>query len=400
MSLALALLLGLMLAAALGLTLLPLSQPVRDPYAAGRAELTAQRDQLYAALDALPDLPETDAERLRLEGQAARVLQRLDELPTQPPAEESQGQTAHLARLGWGAALGLTLLAALTFIPAWQRAGLGAADAAKVAAAQQLPRLRTAAQRSPSTASYNAWGDAAFDQDNYREAMQAYTESLKLEPRQPQPLRRLGTLLLNRESFGGPPLEGQEAGQAFSLIALAAQLAPQDAESQLLLGYALARFGQDDAALTALERYRTLNPSGRDADEVITSIRSAQNSAGPGLAVYTASCASCHGPAGNGGLGPSLRASTLSREAAAQVITEGKGGMPAVQLSKADLSAVLDVLQEWQGRASSSAASTSAASASPLAPALPNGRNNSGNNESAGSLQGDGLQTPSGEGQR
>ena len=74
--------------------------------------------------------------------------------------------------------------------------------------------------------------------------------------------------------------------------------------------------------------------------------------------------------------------------------------MPAVQLSKADLSAVLDVLQEWQGRASSSAASTSAASASPLAPALPNGRNNSGNNESAGSLQGDGLQTPSGEGQR
>jgi len=69
----------------------------------------------------------------------------------------------------------------------------------------------------------------------------------------------------------------------------------------------------------------------------------------PGLRVYAASCASCHGPGGGGGTGPSLRASPLTRAALAQVITQGKGAMPAYpDLKPADLDALLTLLEGWQ----------------------------------------------------
>lgn len=391
MSTALLLLLGIMLLAALALVLLPLGAPVHDTYAEARASLEAERDQLYAELRDLSapkddqmaeHWEEYDRARTALELRAAVTLRRLDELPAAPPPSSHLGQATRLARFGWGAALTLTVLGALTLIPQWQRLGIGAAEAQQVTAAQQLPRLRATAQKAPSPAAYNAWGDAAFEQSNYPEALRAYTESLKLEPRQPQPLRRLGTLLLNRESMGGQPLGEQEAGQAFALIQTAAALAPDEAESQLLLGYALVKFGEDERALTALERYRELNPQGRDADELIGSIRNAQNSASPALALYSASCASCHGPAGNGALGPSLRSSALTRDAAATIITQGRGSMPAFSgLSQTELAALLDLLQEWQ---QDTPAKAIGATESPARSTV---------NESAGSLSGNGLNT-------
>ncbi|GHF98117.1 cytochrome c family protein [Deinococcus piscis] len=386
MSLGLMLLLGLMLAAALALVLLPYARPVLDPPAEQRAALEAQRDDLYTQLRQIPDTDAGDVVRLPLEARAARILRQLDELPATPPPPQAQGRSAALARAGWGVALALTLAGALTLFPAWQKLGIGAAEASQVTAAQQLPGLRSAAQSAKSAASYNAWGDAAFQQGSYGEALRAYTESLKLDPRQPQPLRRLGTLLLNRESMGGQPLGEQEAGQAFALIRTAASLAPDEPESQLLLGYALVKFGEEEQALAALERYRELDPQGRDADELISSIRSAQNSASPALEVYSASCASCHGPAGNGGLGPSLRESNLTRDAAAQIIVQGRASMPAFpDLKDADLNALLDLLQEWQpGSAGASASATAPSSA-------PSDTGNSMNNESAGSLSGNGL---------
>lgn len=368
MSAVLLLLLGVMLLAALALVMLPLRGDVHDPNAAARAELEATRDNLYRQLRDLPDLEENDRARTGLETRAALTLRQLDELPAPPPQAGALSKASNLARWGWGAALTLTLLGALTFIPHWQRLGIGEAEATQVTAAQQLPGLRATAQQTRSIAAYNAWGDAAFQQGNYSDALRAYTESLKLETRQPQPLRRLGTLLLNRESMGGQPLDTKEASQAFALIQTAAALAPDEAESQLLLGYALVKFGEDERALTALERYRELDPQGRDADELITSIRSAQNTSSPALALYSASCASCHGPAGNGALGPSLRASVLTRDAAAAVITQGRGGMPAFpDIAQSDLAALLDLLQEWRntGGSRASASSTGTAGGQP-----------------------------------
>ena len=65
------------------------------------------------------------------------------------------------------------------------------------------------------------------------------------------------------------------------LVRTAAQLAPSDPESQLLLGYALNNFGESKLALAALERYRSLDPTGRDADDLIATLRASTQQADP-----------------------------------------------------------------------------------------------------------------------
>ncbi|MFC6590985.1 c-type cytochrome [Deinococcus lacus] len=315
-----------------------------DPYAAQRTRLEQQRQDLYQQLSDLQD------ERLRpgLERRAALTLRELDQLPLaqQAPTPPAWGLA------GMGLAALLTLAGAFTFIPQWQLLGVGEPEASRVVQAVRLPSLQAQAKQQGTAPAYLAWGDAAFENGLYTQAMTAYAETLKLDPRQPRPLRRLGSLLLNQPRADGTKLTPADAQQAFLLIQTAAQLAPDDSESQLLLGYALYRFGEDGAALEALERYRTLNPEGRDADELITDIRARATGEDPAAALYAASCASCHGPAGGGGLGPSLRLSNLSPEAARRVIVQGKGTMPAYpDLSETQLSGLIDLLQSWQGAA-------------------------------------------------
>lgn len=335
-------LLALIVLVSLWLVLEPLraSAPT-DPDAAERERLAAERNRLYAELAALED----EKRRPDLERRAALTLRALDALPPAP----RQGRTRTLALAGIVAAGLLTVAGALTFVPRWQLASLNPGEAQNVRNALALPDLRRRAEQTGDKAAYLAWGKAAFESGQYDQAVTAYGNALKLDPRQPEALRRLGILLLTRPEQTGQTPKPQDAAQAFLLIRTAAQLAPNDPESQLLLGFALARFGQDADALKALERYRTLNPSGRDADELITAIRARQNETDPGLRVYAASCASCHGPAGGGGLGPSLRVSTLTREAMRGIILHGKGAMPAFpDLKTAELNPLLDVLERWQ----------------------------------------------------
>lgn len=343
-------LLGLMLLTAGGLVLSPLgaAQP-DDPDAAQRAALDSERDHLYAELAALePDEPRDEARRPDLERRAALTLRALDGLA---PAPRAPGRLdpRRAALLGVGLAALLTVAGAVTFVPRWQLRALDPGEARDVLAVLNLPRLKTEAERSGDGAAYMAWGKAAFDSGTYDQALTAYGNALKLEPRQPEALRRLGILLLTGEERTRRKLSPRDATQAALLIRTAAQLAPQDPESQLLLGFAYARFGEDRPALQALERYRTLDPKGRDADELITAIRARQNTRDPALQLYAASCASCHGPAGAGGLGPSLRASTLSRAALRRVIVGGQGAMPAYpNLRGQPLGALLDLIERWQ----------------------------------------------------
>ncbi|GAA5532703.1 c-type cytochrome [Deinococcus aluminii] len=335
-------LLALIVLVSLWLVLEPLraSAPT-DPDVAERERLIAERDRLYAELATLED----EKRRPDLERRAALTLRALDALPPAP----RRGRTRTLALAGVAAAALVTVAGALTFVPRWQLASLNPGEAQNVRNVLALPDLRRKAETTGDKAAYMAWGKAAFDSGQYAQAVTAYGNALKLDPRQPEALRRLGILLLTRPEQVGQTLKPQDAAQAFLLIRTAAQLAPQDPESQLLLGFALARFGQDADALTALERYRTLDPSGRDADEMITALRARQNETDPGLRVYAASCASCHGPEGGGGLGPSLRVSTLTREAMRDIILHGKGAMPAFpDLRGTDLNALLDVLERWQ----------------------------------------------------
>ncbi|GGO33411.1 c-type cytochrome [Deinococcus humi] len=339
------LLLALIGAAALWLVLEPLRRAApEDPDAPERARLAAERDRLYGELNTLED----EARRPALERRAALTLRALDALP--PAAKTGNpGRPRTLALIGVGVAALLTVAGAVTFIPRWQLASLDTGEAGKVQAVLKLPALKETARKTEKNADYLAWGRAAFDSSNYDQAVSAYGNALKTDPRQPEALRRLGILLLTRGEQTGTPINAEDAQRAALLIRTAAQLAPKEPESQLLLGFALSRFGQDQDALTALERYRTLNPAGRDADEVITSLRARLNQGDPALSLYAGSCASCHGAAGGGGIGPSLRESILSRAALRSITVNGKGAMPAYpKLTDAQLKLLLDLLEKWQ----------------------------------------------------
>ncbi|MDB5046815.1 MAG: cytochrome oxidase [Deinococcus sp.] len=339
------LLLALIVGAALLLVLAPLRQATpEDPDAPERGRLLAERDRLYSEL---AGLQEDDPKRPDLERRAALTLRGLDALP--PAVQGNPRRTGRLALIGVGVMALLTVAGALTFVPRWQLAALNPGEAQNVQDVLKLPDLRRTAERTGANADYVAWGKAAFDSGQYDQAVTAYGNALKENPRQPEALRRLGILLLTRGEQTGQQISDADAERATLLIRTAAQLAPREAESQLLLGFALARYGQDEAALQALESYRTLDPKGRDADELITAIRARQNDSDPALRVYAANCASCHGAAGGGGIGPSLRASRLTREALKLVTVNGRGAMPAFpNLSESELTGLLNLMEKWQ----------------------------------------------------
>ena len=239
-------------------------------------------------------------------------------------------------------------MGALSFLPRWQLAALDGAERSAVQSVLSLPGLKQSAQSAGTKGAYLAWGDAAFTSGRYDQASQAYAGALRLDPKQPRALRRLGIMLLTGQ--GGPaPSDQKQASQAFLLVRTAAQLAPQDPESQLLLGYALNSFGQGNLALAALERYRSLFPQGREADDLIATLQASRDRSDPGARVYAANCASCHGAAGFGGLGPNLHESRLSRAALKAIILNGKGSMPAYpNIKGAELEALLTRLERWQ----------------------------------------------------
>ncbi|MBW3656636.1 MAG: c-type cytochrome, partial [Gemmatimonadetes bacterium] len=199
------------------------------------------------------------------------------------------------------------------------------------------------AQRSQKVEDYLAWGRAAFNAARYEDAGQAYAAVLRQNPRQPEALRRLGMLLVQG---------GDKVQEGVTFVNAAAALDPRSDEGQLFLGFVLSRLGQDEDALKALERYRSLNPQGRDADDLVAAIRARQGTGNQGEAAYRQlGCASCHGVEGRGGVGPSLRNSQLDREASAQVIRRGAASMPAYpeeKLSDSQLSALLDLLARWR----------------------------------------------------
>lgn len=337
--------------AALALVVSPLGKPA--PETSATDEARADLEEEYAVvLAAIRDLDEAlergevdpDAahkERLRLQGRAARALGALEALPEAPRrAGASPVRPAAFALVG---ALALVALGAFTFLPRWQLAGLGAGEQTALKSALDLPRLERAARSSKTLDAYMALGRANFQAGRFEDAARAYAEALRLDPRQAEALRRVGGVLLQ---------DPAKLREAYQFIDLAARLDPKSDEGQLFLGFALARGGDAQGALKALERYRTLNPQGRDADELIATLRSADSEADLGRATYAANCASCHGTDGQGGVGPSLRASRLNEDAIRAVVREGAAGMPAydaAELSNERLDALVKLLRGWQG---------------------------------------------------
>ena len=77
---------------------------------------------------------------------------------------------------------------------------------------------------------------------------------------------------------------------------------------------------------------------------------------GQGETVYSANCARCHGPDGEGGVGPQLGdgavEENLTLEEHTEVVTNGRNGMPAWegQLSPEEIDAVVLYEREELGR--------------------------------------------------
>ncbi|PYE55870.1 c-type cytochrome [Deinococcus yavapaiensis] len=314
-----------------------------------RADLEEEYGVVLAAIRELDDAVERGEadeeaarkERLRLQGRAGRALSALEALPVTPKRPGvSPVRPGMVALVG---AMALVAIGAFTFLPRWQLAGLGAGEQDALRSALDIPRLERAARSSKTLQAYMTLGRANFQAGRFEDAARAYADALRVDPRQAEALRRVGGVLLQ---------DPDKLREAYQFIDLAARLEPNSDEGQLFLGFALARGGDVPGALKALERYRTLNPQGRDADELIATLRGADSAADLGRATYAASCASCHGTEGQGGVGPSLEESRLSEDAIKAVVRGGAAGMPAydaTELSNERLDALVKLLRSWQG---------------------------------------------------
>jgi cytochrome c551 len=132
-----------------------------------------------------------------------------------------------------------------------------------------------------------------------------------------------------------------------------------DDPTEVQAGPAAAFPDEAAAAIDACQKARTEgNPAARcpepagqaggeggattTAPEGQTTTTEAQNEA-DGQAIFAASCATCHGGDGGGGIGPNIQ-DVSNREAVITQVTNGGGGMPSFEgrLSSAEIEAVAD----------------------------------------------------------
>ena len=329
---------------AFALLLRPILAPARvTPQDTRRTELEEERELL---LGNLGELQAQGADAGTLTREKVRLTQVLHELDTLPPAPKP-GQARPALPAAAATLLGVALLLGVgsaTFLPQWRNLGLSPAEQTQLANASRLPALASRAQGSGQTADYLAWGDAAWDARQYRQAAQAYTQVLIKERDNPRAMRRVGYVLLG---------DAKMADNGLSFIARAAQLDPQAPEGQLLYGYALGAFGQYPQALDVLNNYRKLAPDSSEADDLIVEYQARVGGRVDGTLVYAQNCAGCHGRQGEGGTGPKLTGSPALRNEAAlrQIVLKGATGMPAFpQLEGKQLDALVQTLQgqDWR----------------------------------------------------
>lgn len=119
-----------------------------------------------------------------------------------------------------------------------------------------------------------------------------------------------------------------------------------------------------------LARWSPFAPSAAPAADV------AGGDATAGAAVFAGSCAVCHGPQAEGGVGPRLAGAGLSAQAVAGVVAAGRGIMPAGIVSGADAADVAAYVASISGGAPAPAAggaTTTGAATAPSSPPAPRG---------------------------
>jgi mono/diheme cytochrome c family protein len=205
------------------------------------------------------------------------------------------------------------------------------------AEARELKALADKAKKTGAVEDLLAWGRKAFELKAFDQAAEAYLEVLKKDPKNVEALRRVGILLF----MSGRPEEAR------LFLEIAQHADPKAAEGWLFLGNLYFQEGRYQEAIAAWEKYLEVGGEARERVQGLIAMARAQAQGGKdGKSVYQARCAACHGARGEGGVGPRLQGNPIlkAKEAVREIVLQGRGKMPAVPLSEAELKALLDYL--------------------------------------------------------
>jgi mono/diheme cytochrome c family protein len=205
------------------------------------------------------------------------------------------------------------------------------------AEARELKALSDKAKKTGAVEDLLAWGRKAFELKAFDQAAEAYLEVLKKDPKNVEALRRVGILLF----MSGRPEEAR------LFLEIAQHADPKAAEGWLFLGNLYFQEGRYQEAIAAWEKYLEVGGEARERVQGLIAMARAQAQGGKdGKSVYQARCAACHGARGEGGVGPRLQGNPIlkAKEAVREIVLQGRGKMPAVPLSEAELKALLDYL--------------------------------------------------------
>jgi mono/diheme cytochrome c family protein len=205
------------------------------------------------------------------------------------------------------------------------------------AEARELKALSDKAKKTGAVEDLLAWGRKAFELKAFDQAAEAYLEVLKKDPKNVEAVRRVGILLF----MSGRPEEAR------LFLEIAQHADPKAAEGWLFLGNLYFQEGRYQEAIAAWEKYLEVGGEARERVQGLIAMARAQVQGGKdGKSVYQARCAACHGARGEGGVGPRLQGNPIlkAKEAVREIVLQGRGKMPAVPLSEAELKALLDYL--------------------------------------------------------
>jgi mono/diheme cytochrome c family protein len=205
------------------------------------------------------------------------------------------------------------------------------------AEARELKALADKAKKTGAVEDLLAWGRKAFELKAFDQAAEAYLEVLKKDPKNVEAVRRVGILLF----MSGRPEEAR------LFLEIAQHADPKAAEGWLFLGNLYFQEGRYGEAIAAWEKYLEVGGEAKERVQGLIAMARAQAQGGKdGKSVYQARCAACHGARGEGGVGPRLQGNPIlkAKEAVREIVLQGRGKMPAVPLSEAELKALLDYL--------------------------------------------------------
>lgn len=272
-------------------------------------------------------------ERKRLLAQAVRLERELAELGSQIPAPRRLAP----------APLALVVVAvALLGVGLWRSTVPRLPGETLVTsrnAARELLVLENAAKASNKAADWLAYANKAYDLQDFGRAVPAYIKVAELEPKNPVAVRRLGILLF----MGG------RTQQAVQVLEIATKAEPQVSEGWLFLGNAYFQLGQPQEAIRAWEGYLKAGGTAKSRVQGLIDTAKAQlrAPAASGQQVYLQKCAVCHGAQAQGGIGPTLKGNPVVKVSAAvsEILSKGRGQMPAIQVSPQELKGLLEYLK-------------------------------------------------------